>query len=133
MIKTRSKLIYAKYTIVAGTALIAIAGLVNIGSTVPRTSASVAGPSPSFTGAPIENNCTACHSTFPVNSGIGNVAISGLPANYLPGQQIPLTVTVTDANAVIYGFQMVAINNAGQNVGTITLPQASMQLQVIRH
>ena len=132
MTKSTASLIYIKYSIVAGAALLAIAGLVSIGSTVPKTSASSSGPSPSFTGAPIENNCTACHNTFPVNSGTGNVSISGLPANYLPGQTIPLTVTVTDSNAVIYGFQMVAINNAGQNVGAINLPTANPQpLQVI--
>ncbi len=132
MTRSTSKLIYVKYAIVAGFALTAIIGLSSIGSTVPHTSASTSGPSPSFTGAPIENNCTACHSTFPVNSGTGNVAISGLPANYLPGQVIPLTVTVTDSAAVIYGFQMVAINNAGQNVGTISFPAANPQpLQVI--
>ena len=132
MTKSTSTLVYAKYAIIAGAALLAIAGLSSTGSTVHKTSASASGPSPSFTGAPIESNCTACHSTFPVNSGAGNVAISGLPANYLPGQEIPLTVTMTDANAVIYGFQMVAINNSGQNVGTINIPPATpQQLQVI--
>ena len=131
MTKSNSKLIYAKYAIVAVVAFVAIAGLSNIGSTFQKTSASASGPSPAFTGAPIENNCTACHSSFPVNSGTGNVSISGLPANYLPGQTIPLTITVTDSNAVIYGFQMVAINNAGQNVGTINLPNPSSELQVI--
>ena len=131
MIKSNSKLIYAKYAIVATAALAAIVGLSSTGSTVQHISASASGPSPSFTGAPIENNCRACHSTFPLNSGSGNVAIIGLPANYLPGQTIPLTVTVTDPLAVIFGFQMVAINNAGQNVGTINLPAPSPQLQVI--
>lgn len=132
MTKFVSKLKYAKYAIVTAAALAAIAGLSGIGSTVHKTSASASGPSPAFTGAPLENNCTACHSTFPLNSGGGSVAISGLPANYLPGQTIPLTVTMTDANAVIYGFQMVAVNNAGQNAGTINIPPAAPQpLQVI--
>ncbi|MEO7673806.1 MAG: choice-of-anchor V domain-containing protein [Pyrinomonadaceae bacterium] len=131
MTKSTSKLIYAKYAVVAFAALIAIAGISNIGSTVPKTNASASGPSPAFTGAPIENNCTACHTTFPVNSGTGNVAISGLPANYLPGQTVPLTVTVSDANAVIYGFQMVAINNAGENVGTLNLPVPGPELQLV--
>ena len=132
MTKSFSKSVFAKYLIVAVAALIAFIGLSSAGSTVQKTSASASGPSPSFTGAPIENNCTACHSSFPVNGGGGNVLISGLPANYLPGQQVPLTLTVNDASAVIYGFQMVAINNAGQNVGTITFPAANPQpLQVI--
>jgi FG-GAP-like repeat len=122
----------SKVLILSAVILAAIGAFYPSVSKLGKTSASASGPSPSFTGAPIENNCTACHSTFPVNSGSGSVAISGLPANYLPGQQIPLTVTTTDSSAVIYGFQMVAINNAGENAGTITVPAANPQpLQVI--
>ena len=132
MKKSTSKLIYAKYAIVAGAAVLAIAIFAGTSPTVQETSASAFGPSPSYTGAPIENNCTACHSTFPVNSGTGNIAISGLPANYLPGQQIPLTVTTSDANAVIYGFQMVAINSAGESAGTLNVPSGpSPQMQIV--
>ena len=50
---------------------------------------------PSHTGAPGEANCTACHTSFPVNSGTGGVTITGLPANYRPGQVVPITVTVS--------------------------------------
>ena len=132
MTKSSSKLIYLKYLTIVAAVLIAMAGLSDTGSTVRTISASASGPSPSYTGAPIEGNCTACHSTFPVNSGTGSVAIAGLPANYLPGQQIPLTVTTSDDNAVIYGFQMVAIDKFGQNAGTITVPAANPQpLQVV--
>ena len=132
MVKFARKLTYVKYAVLAAAALTAIAGLSGTGSTVQNTSASASGPSPAFTGAPLENTCVACHSSFPLNSGGGSVTISGLPANYLPGQTIPLTVTVADANAVIFGFQMVAVDSTGRNAGTIDLPPAApQQLQVI--
>ncbi|MEO5860480.1 MAG: choice-of-anchor V domain-containing protein [Pyrinomonadaceae bacterium] len=90
-----------------------------------RSAASASGPSPSFTNAPNESNCTACHTTFAVNSGGGGVTISGLPKNYLPGQTIPLTVTVSDDSAVLYGFQMTSVANGGDRAGTFVLPAPS--------
>lgn len=89
-----------------------------------KISASASGPAPTYTGAPGESNCTACHSSFEANSGTGSVTISGLPANYLPGQQIPITVTTSQADAVLYGFQMTALDHDGGMVGTYTIPDA---------
>ncbi len=98
----------------------------------PAASASALGPSASFTNAPLENNCTACHTSYAVDSGTGNITISGIPANYLPGQQIPVTVTVNQADGVIYGFQMTAIDRLGQAAGTYTFPDVNPQpLQVL--
>ncbi|MGH9949648.1 MAG: choice-of-anchor V domain-containing protein [Pyrinomonadaceae bacterium] len=112
--------------------LIAIAGSVGKYSVERRSSASASGPSPSFTGAPGEGNCTACHSDFPVNSGSGNIRIIGLPKNYLPGQQIPLTVQLTQDAAVKYGFQMTAIDADGGFAGSYILPPVLPQpLQVV--
>ena len=90
-----------------------------------NTSAASTGPSPSFTNAPNESNCTACHSTFPVNSGTGSVVISGLPANYLPGQQIPLRVTVNDDTGVLFGFQTTAVEQNGDRAGGFVVPESS--------
>ncbi len=89
-----------------------------------RSSASASGPSPSFTNAPDEGNCTICHSDFPANSGSGEITISGLPRNYLPGQQIPVTVRLDQTGATVYGFQMTAIDAEGKWIGTYTLPPA---------
>lgn len=90
-----------------------------------KASAASTGPSPSFTNAPNESNCTACHSTFEVNSGTGNIVISGLPANYLPGQEIPLRVTVNDDSGVLYGFQMTSVNSDGERAGNFVVPASS--------
>lgn len=87
-----------------------------------RVAASATGPSPSHTNAPGETNCTACHTDHPVNTGTGNVQITGIPANYLPGQTIPVTVTVSQSDGVIWGFQLTAIDREGRRVGSYTLP-----------
>lgn len=95
-----------------------------------RATAASSGPSPSHTNAPGEDNCTACHTSFPVNTGGGSVQIVGLPQNYLPGQQIAVTVTTSLTGAVVYGFQLTAIDQAGKTVGTFALPsQNPAQMQ----
>ncbi len=123
---------YAKFLAILFISLIAFLGLTRTSPTNGKVSASASGPSPSHTGAPLEANCTACHGDFPVNSGTGNVTITGLPANYLPNQSIPITVTVNQFGGVAYGFQMTAIDAAGRKVGTYMLPPGSpSQLQVM--
>lgn len=94
--------------------------------------ASVLGPSPSFTGAPDENNCTACHSSYAVNSGTGSVTIAGVPRTYRPGQQFNVTVTTAQEDAVIYGFQLTSLNAAGGIGGTLAIPtQSPAQMQLV--
>jgi hypothetical protein len=97
-----------------------------------RVGASSQGPSPSHTAAPGEVSCTACHGQFPDNSGTGNVTISGIPKNYFPGQQVPVTVTVSQSDGVIYGFQLTAIQPNGAMVGTFSLPNIEPQEMRIR-
>ena len=87
-----------------------------------RVAATSSGPSTSFTGAPDENNCTVCHSSFELNSGKGNFTFTGVPANYRPGQVYPITVTINHPGAVVFGFQMVEIDNIGKTTGVWNLP-----------
>jgi FG-GAP-like repeat/Reeler domain len=95
-----------------------------------KTNASASGPATSHTNAPNEGNCTECHASFLLNSGTGKISISALPANYQPNQQIPVTVTISQADAVIFGFQLTAIDSQGKKAGTYTLPaQSPVQLQ----
>lgn len=94
-------------------------------------SASSSGPSPSFSGAPGEGTCIVCHGDFELNSGTGGVVISGLPRNYAPGQEVEVTVTVSQSDAVVYGFQMTAVNGIGDGTGEFSLPAgdpAEMQI-----
>ncbi len=87
-----------------------------------RVNASASGPSPSFTDAPLESNCTVCHTTNPVNTGSGMLQITGIPAMHSPGQEIEITVTATKEDAVIYGFQLTAVDANGNTPGTFALP-----------
>lgn len=71
------------------------------------------GPDPGYTGAPGDNPnaCTAigCHVGTPLNGGGGSVQLtSSAGASYTPGQQQTFTVTITDSQAKVYGFQMTA-------------------------
>jgi hypothetical protein len=54
-------------------------------------------------------SCTACHAGTPLNGGGGNVRVTfpnGL--TYTPGQAQTLAITITDAVAATYGFEMSA-------------------------
>ncbi len=126
------KIFYVKLAVVACAAVFAAAGLQNYFIKHNRVSASSSGPTPGHTGAPTESNCAACHSDNPVNSGDGGVSISALPANYLPGQQISVTVTTSKEDAVIYGFQLTALDGQNRRVGTFALPvQTPAQTQIV--
>ena len=111
---------YLKVSIICLFSVLAVA--VFISNDRQRASAASSGPSPSHTNAPGEDNCTACHTSFEVNTGTGSVQIAGLPHDYLPGQQITITVTTSLQDAVVYGFQLTAIDPAGKTVGTFALP-----------
>ena len=74
------------------------------------------GPPNGFCGdPPLFNNCTQCHTSFPVDSGIGSVTVSGLPATYELGTTYALTVTVEDAEPARarWGFEMTVIDEVG--------------------
>lgn len=124
-----SKVIVLKITIVFAFAGVAV--LVGFLSSGQKTLASASGPSPSHTDAPGESNCTECHIDFPVNSGTGKVKISGLPRIYYPDQQIPITVTTSQEDGVVYGFQLTAIDDQGRPAGTWTL-QDTTQTQIVQ-
>lgn len=122
MINYSTKLVRIKLLIIVLTTFSAVFVDLTFAPKTQKVRASVAGPTASHTNAPGEANCTTCHADFPVNSGTGGIVITGIPANYLPNQQIPLTVTVNEANAVLYGFQMTAIDNLGRRAGMFSFP-----------
>lgn len=95
--------------------------------------ASAFGPSPTFTNAPGESNCTACHGDFELNEGEGRVEITGVPAVYTPGQQFNIVVRAEQASAVIYGFQLTAIDSTGQKIGTFVIPpESESRVQILQ-
>ncbi len=108
----------------------AVTGAASLLDGTQNALASASGPSPSHTDAPGEANCTVCHVDFPVDSGPGSVKIAGVPRIYLPGQQIPVTVTTSQKDGVVYGFQLTAIDSEGRPAGTWTL-QDTIQTQIM--
>jgi FlgD Ig-like domain len=85
------------------------------------------GPPPSRTGAPAvggaaaEPNCTACHSTFPVNTPGATLEILDIPQFYLPDSTYPVRVRLssTFAGQRRWGFQITAVRESnGQGAGT---------------
>jgi hypothetical protein len=123
------KLIYTKLSIIFLAVVLVVFGFAEYSEKYERAKASSSGPTPGHTAAPGEASCTACHTQYALNSGSGSASISGLPANYLPNQAIPITVTVSQADGVLYGFQLTAIDSQGKRVGTYAIP-ANMSQQV---
>ncbi|MFQ5454433.1 MAG: choice-of-anchor V domain-containing protein [Candidatus Zixiibacteriota bacterium] len=71
-----------------------------------------------YTGAPDEENCTVCHSSFPVNSGIGTVSIT-VPAFYDTGASYDITVTLTHEGRAFSGFQATVLDSNNLPIGQI--------------
>lgn len=85
------------------------------------------GPPDARTNAPGEANCTACHVTFPLNSGSGGLALAGLPASWSPGAAYDLTLTLSDPVALRWGFELTVLGPGGASVGAITITDAGTQ------
>jgi len=85
------------------------------------------GPPDGYTNAPGEGNCTACHSTFPLNSGSGMLSLAGLPASWQPGTDYDLTLSLSDPNALRWGFELTILAPGGASTGTIAVTDAGTQ------
>ncbi len=101
-----------KIMVVVLFALFTAVGLLTPNALIETVGASSSGPPPGFTGAPDENNCTACH-LGPSNNG--QFAILDAPSSYNPGQTYQLRISHINADTTRkrWGFQMTAL--AGPN------------------
>ena len=79
-----------------------------------------------FSGGPFGSllNCTVCHSSFVVNSGIGSVGVLDLPSLYVPDEVYILRVRVEDPAQVGAGFEISVENPAGVFIGELTIVDA---------
>lgn len=130
----KASVVRLKLTAIAVAAALAFLGFYSFSTRQFRAGANSAGPPPGHTGAPSEQTCVACHTDFPLNSpdGGGSVRIIGLPNKYAPGAQYPVTVTVNQINAVIFGFQATAVNRNGQTAGSFSRPaETANQMQIV--
>jgi FG-GAP-like repeat len=124
------KLMYLKLTAIGLVVLVGLFGAFGVLRPAGVDAFSTGPPTP-FTGAPSENDCSACHTGEKVNSGGGSVTVNGLPVNYIPNHEYPVTVTVNHFNAVLYGFEATSIDKDGAGAGSFILPkQAPAQMQL---
>ncbi len=83
-----------------------------------RVGAFVSGPDPGNTGAPGEGTCAGCH--FGGSPG-GQLRLDGVPQTYTPNQEVTLTVVLSQAGRVRFGFQATVIDDEGRAAGEIIL------------
>lgn len=80
------------------------------------------GPPSGYTGAPGESTCLSCHGGSNLNpaNAIRTLVFNGNASltSYVPGTTYTVVYTVTNPSTAVFGFQMVAKNTAGNNVGT---------------
>lgn len=74
------------------------------------------GPPDAHTNAPLfgggaEPNCTACHFSFPVDSGPGQLSISA-PTTYEPDTIYEVRVLVSHTGRIRWGFELTAIDDS---------------------
>ncbi len=81
-------------------------------------------PPDGATGAPGEELCTDCHTSFLADSGDGLLTITGLPDQFEPGQTYSLTVSLADAGQQRWGFELSVKDDRDQQAGSITVTDA---------
>ena len=88
--------------------------------------ANVGGPPLGRTGAPGDLTCNAggCHNSFATNSGPGTVDLTGLPSNYVGGQEYTLTLTVKQSGRGAFGFELTVLDSANNKAGTLATTTA---------
>lgn len=81
----------------------------------------IRGPKNKRTGAPGEQICVAskCHVDYDVNSGPGKLSLLGLPREYRPEKDYPLTVRLQQKGQKIWGFELTAINDSLSEAGQV--------------
>lgn len=84
------------------------------------------GPAGGLTGAPGEGNCTSCHggAVLDGNNGMNSIVLDGGAENFIPGETIPVTVSLTDGSSK-NGFQVVVLDQNEEMAGSFTITDAT--------
>jgi len=98
-----------------------------------ETMAASGGPLDGYTGAPMagggsEPDCTACHSSFPLNFGPGSLSISA-PETYEPGVTYEINVLLIQTGRIRWGFEITAIDEELIGTGALS-PNPDGETQV---
>ncbi|MCS6884188.1 MAG: choice-of-anchor V domain-containing protein [Acidobacteriota bacterium] len=98
-------------------------------STTTAAIAFSGGPPAGHTGAPGERTCVDCHDSFDINRGPGSVTLN-LPKKYRQNERLSLELTARQQNRRRWGFQITALDTAGNAAGLFSISDAAnTQLQ----
>lgn len=87
------------------------------------------GPPDGKAGDPPEYaDCTQCHSTYPVNSGIGTLQFLNLPPEYHPDSVYTFTISLENPGQRIWGFEMTPLLEDESRGGWLTPLDANVQV-----
>ena len=92
---------------------------------VPVVLAYSAGPPAGHTGAPGENTCRECHTSFSLNLSPGTFSIEGVPDVYEIGREYTITVRINHPSRNRWGFQIGAFTDAMDNGGTLSVTEST--------
>lgn len=86
------------------------------------------GPPDGRTGSPVDGKtCNDdCHTSYPLNSGTAAFSISA-PTSYTAGETINITVSFNNSNTTKHGFELSALDENNNDVGTFNNPDSNTQ------
>ena len=97
--------------------------LIGLSCFVSLTFSSSNGPPDGYAGLPPSyTTCVACHSSYALNSGPGQLQLTA-PGTYTPGQTYNLDVQISDPAMIRWGFELSVVNNAVEQAGTLVVTQ----------
>ncbi len=77
------------------------------------------------TGAPGEGDCTGCHGDFALQPAGNHLGLSGIPAQFSPGQTYSGTITLASNGSSVWGFELAVKDTTLQaQAGTIVVTDA---------
>ena len=83
---------------------------------------------PGYSSAPGDNDCTSCHTDANPNDGESSLDVTLSVAEYVPGEDVDIDVTVSGSGHDKFGFEMVVINGNGDSVGNFSIEVGDITL-----
>jgi hypothetical protein len=71
-----------------------------------------------------------CHGSFPLDSGAGAFAETTLSGEYFPGDTYTFWLSISDPDAMRWGFEITVLDDNGNSVGNLAPLDATTQVSV---
>jgi hypothetical protein len=85
-------------------------------------------PPNASTGAPNEENCRNCHTSYPLNSGDGIIEILGIPESVIAGETYTLQVKISHPILTKWGFEVSAKTSNNTQAGLLAVTDSTHTL-----